>query len=346
MVIDHLVGHSYLHQITLGNFYVTAAEVFVVCAGLALGIRSKARWNAGGWRTVLPPILRRGAVLYFWSVALMIFIGGLNRLLPGSGRPIFDAPHASWGSLIGPSVTLQLAPPILDILPLYLGLLLLTPCLVVLLARGWWWQALVLSLVVWWFNWNEPYALSVPSADRGGRAYFPLASWQVLFVTGFVVAWCRGKFEQALRWTPRLGWVTSLSVITAALSWASVHDSTLWTWPIESAERLSWLAATDRSLLGPVRLIAVAAFLPLLLWVLQTLSRSFSGKWLTLCLLPLGQNALYAYIAHVPIVLLWTAVIAPHLGQRAWLASLGQMMGVATVWWFIQRRIGFRHLPL
>lgn len=326
--------------------YVTAAEVFVVCAGLAIGLRSKHRWSTGGWRKLLPPLAKRAFVLYLWSVFLLIGIGALNKFSPGLGQPIFTAPHASWASLIFPSLSLNLAPPILDILPLYLNFLFLVPMLVLLLTRDGWGLIILISAVAWWLNWVEPYSLSWPPADRGGRTYFSLASWQILFVSGFLIAWFQKRLRAWWFWTPSYSWLIGLGIITAGLSWAAVQDSTLWAWPLESPERESWLAATDRSLLGPIRLIAVAAFLPLLLRGMQTIATTPSLIHLRRVLLTLGQQSLYAYVTHIPMVIFWTVLIAPHLKGRAWLASLGQLAAVFTLWWMAKHRIGFRHLPL
>ncbi|MEB3329659.1 MAG: OpgC domain-containing protein [Candidatus Sericytochromatia bacterium] len=343
MVVDHLVGHSWLHQATLGTLYVTAAEGFVFCSGLALGHRCRQRHAKGGMWAVTASAWRRALLLWGCATVLLVAVGTLAWCCPGAGRPIFDQAPPLPQLWVG-AATLQLAPPLLDILPMYVGFLALTPALAALAARNAWLLALGLSVLAWGLNWVDPYSLSSAPLDRDGRTYFPLASWQVIFVPAFLAGWHRARLARAWAWVPPAGWVLSGGLITGALAVAAAHDAQLGAWPLASPERASWLAATDRSLLGPLRLLAVAAFFPLA-WRGLDLGGDRLARWLGPLVLPLGRHALYAYVMHLPLVLAWTAWVAPRLGGQAWLATLGQLTVVAALVVMVRRRWLFDWVP-
>ena len=344
MVVNHLVGASWIHAVTLGRYYVTAAEGFVFCSGLVLGMLSRRRVEAGGVAEVARKALRRAGTLYVAAVALIAGLGTLALVAPGWARPAFDAAPGTFSEILGAAATFRLAPPIVDILPMYVLFLLLTPALAAALARGWWLPVVLGSAGVWAVNWLDPYALSAAPLDRGGRPYFAVASWQLLFVVTFAAGWHREGFARAWSWVPRIGWVIGLGGITLGLAVMAQFDPTLGAWPLLSPERESWRAATDRSLLGPVRLIAVAALFPLMLMAIakawHPLARTIGPL-----LLPLGRHSLYVYLMHVPIVVLWTVAIAPRLGGNLFVATLGQAGVVALLWWMVRARFLFRWVP-
>lgn len=345
MVVNHLVGASWIHAVTLGRYYVTAAEGFVFCSALVLGHLARKRMAAGGLAEVARKALARAATLYLAAVALIVGLGLLATVAPGWARPAFDAaPTGGLGGLLAAATTFRLQPPIIDILPMYVLFMLLVPALAAALARGLWPVVVAASVATWAFNWLDPYALSAAPLDRGGRPYFAFASWQVLFVVTFAAAWHREGFERAWAWVPRSGWAIGLGAITLGLLAVAQFDPTLGDWPLRSPERESWLAATDRSLLGPVRLMAVAALLPLLLMAIRAAYRPLVAT-LGPLLLPLGRHSLYVYLVHVPIVVLWTVVVAPRLGGNAFVATLGQAGVVALLWWLVRRRAGFAWIP-
>ncbi len=344
MVVNHLVGASYIHAVTLGRYYVTAAEGFVFCSALVLGTISRQRLEAGGIGVVARKSLTRAWTLYVAAVALIAGLGLLALVAPGWARPAFEAAPGGWREILVAAATFKLAPPIVDILPMYVLFLLLAPVLSAALARGWWLAVVLASAGFWAFNWLDPYALSAAPLDRGGRPYFAFASWQFLFVATFAAGWHREAFARAWSWVPRAGWVIGLGGITLGLAALAQYDATLGAWPALSPERESWLAATDRSLLGPVRLIAVAALFPLLLMAIEKAWRPLAGAVGPL-LLPLGRHSLYVYLMHVPIVVLWTVIVAPRLGGNAFIATLGQAGVVALLWWMVRHRILFRWVP-
>lgn len=343
MVADHLVGASWIHDVTMGRFYASAAEAFVVCSGLVLGMIVRRRVAADGLRATSLRLLARARTLYAAAVTLVVGLGALAIAFPGAARPCFETAPASLGTLIAAALTFRLAPPIIDVLPLYVLLLLVTPALAWALARGRWLPALALSLGLWALNWLEPYALSGVPLDRG-RPFFAFASWQLLYACAFILGWHREAVTRWLSRTPRAGNAVVLGVISLGLAFVAMQDGTLGGWAALGTDRESWYAATDRSLLGPVRLLAVAALFPLIAlavdWGWKPLSR-----WAGPVFLPLGRHALYVYLLHVPLVVAWTALAYPLIGQNAFLGAVGQVAVLALLWVAVKKRFLFRLVP-
>ena len=78
MICDHVAGISWLSPLTGANRFVTsAAEGFVLLAGLVIGLVYGPRIARSGWIAVADPILRRAAVLYGVTVGLTLLFVGL-----------------------------------------------------------------------------------------------------------------------------------------------------------------------------------------------------------------------------------------------------------------------------
>src|ERR671939_1390068 len=78
-----------------------------------------------------------------------------------------------------------------DILAMYTLLLLVAPLVLLLLSVGEWYWVLVPSWLIWLAYQVYPEEASIPWYIRHGEN-FPLAAWQVLFVTGHVLGFYRG----------------------------------------------------------------------------------------------------------------------------------------------------------
>lgn len=343
MVIDHLVGDSWLHALTLYRFYATAAEGFVVCSGFVLGMLSRRRCEQSSERHAIVKALKRAGTLYVTAVMLLLGVGLLATIAPALTRPCFDVSPGSPLQVVMAALTLNLAPPIIDVLPLYVSCLLLTPALIICMRRGLWLPMLVVSVAVWAVNWSDPYTLAGAPLDRG-RPYFAFASWQLLFVASFAAGWGRTALQRACAWAPRAGWAFTATGITLVLAVAAAYDAQMGAWPAAMPDRESWLAATDRSLLGPVRLVAITALFPLIYGIIDAAWRPLSRN-LGRFVLPLGRHALYVYILHVPLVIAWTGIVAPNLGGNALIATLGQAGVVALLWYAVHKRFLFGWLP-
>src|SRR4029078_11477825 len=86
-----------------------------------------------------------------------------------------------------------------DILAMYTLLVLVAPFVLLLLSVGEWYWVLGISWL-WWLAYQfYPEEASFPWYIRHGEN-FPIAAWQVLFVTGYVLGFYR---EAIRRWARR-----------------------------------------------------------------------------------------------------------------------------------------------
>ncbi len=343
MVVDHVGGKSWLHAITGGNqFFVSAAEVFVFISGLTVGLVYGARmWRDGLWPTV-QKLLLRSWTLYTLAVWL--------ALATAFAAALFDLPRGVILStdparFIIDVLTLQRTFYLVDVMLFYAFAMLCAPLALIFLRKGLWWLLALLSIGLWAAYQFWPTQLQLPwlIADN---PVFNFAAWQILFFLPMILGYERQRISQWFaqfvipRFMPAALFLF-LAGTFAALVYVHVTNGVIFARYVPGGDTAAWLDRWfDKSALPLPRLIAfglVFGFLWLLVshcWV--PLSRALS--WF---LLPLGQGALYAYSAHLFVLVglqlfvlhTWgrgreTGYAAPH---AAWNAVL-QLAGVGTVW--------------
>jgi enterochelin esterase-like enzyme len=199
--------------------------------------------------------------------------------------------------------------------------MLLTPLALGLLARGRWWLLALASWGLWAAYQVWPHALQLPW-PIAGNSVFKLASWQVLFFVGLALGHEREWLARRLaaRWprSPlRDGWLAPLALLLGALIWVHATNGAAFDPYAPGGSMAAVLDAWfDKSALPPARLAACAVVFTFA-WALVTRLwrplRATTGG----VLLPLGQGALYAYAAHLFLV------VAVHLAV-VWVWGSGE----------------------
>jgi len=342
MVSNHLAAGSYLNAITQGHAYASAAEAFVFLSGLVLGRVSHARAQRLGAKEAGRKLLGRAFTLYKTGLVLTLTAGFFALLLPGVTAPLFEAAPGPWWRLTVAALTFHLAPPIVDVLQLYVLCLLLSPLVLLLLCRGLWAPLLTASFGAWLLQQLHPYALSVDVLDRG-HPFFVFSAWQLLYVVAFVCGYHHKVLQAGWDQTPAVprtlffAGLLAVSLVLAHLDLQRGLFPATFTW------KLRWNLWTDRSTLGPIRLLTLLGLFP-------TVYQAVHVAWKPLykavgpALLSLGQHSLYVYVAHVPLVVLWN-----HLGewpfQHALAATVGQLAVLALLWFMIKKQVLFKIIP-
>ena len=106
------------------------------CLGFVWGFVTLQRIDKIGLNSAMQKLLERAKVLYFTSFILIAGLGLLSIVAPGMTRPSFDRAPGEWWQILLAAATLHLAPPIVDILQLYVLCLLASPGIFWLLRRG------------------------------------------------------------------------------------------------------------------------------------------------------------------------------------------------------------------
>ena len=342
MVVNHLESHSYFNNVTQGHIYASAAEGFVFLSGFVLGMVTLKRIDREGLRIAMRKLLSRSRTLYFTSFFLMVSLGLLSLIAPGSTRPSFDQAPGSWWQIILAAATFHLAPPVIDILQLYVLLLLISPVIFWMLRRDLWLPTLAISWSLWAIQQAHPHSFSFHPIDRE-YPYFTFATWQLLYVNGLLLGYYRTNVGKIWQRIPKLPFLLAMGAIVLASIWAAQQDMQLGIWPSNVSDRAVWLRFTDRSINGPIRLINLFALFSLMFALVDAFWQPLY-KSLGKLLVPLGQNSLYVYVLHVPVTVLWFLV--PGLVQGSTeLTTLLQAIAIAIFWLMIKYQVLFKIIP-
>lgn len=302
-------GAACLSRWTLRNWGPSdAAELFILLSGLAVGRSCSARLERERFSATLRHAWRRTFTLYLGLIFTAATMYGLARglgvqhvsQLAASGQPVGTWPQVLWWF-----ATLRGAPPVLQILGVYLCVLPLAPYVVAWLKRSFW-PPLIVSAVVYtavqWLWWRA----SRRPEPSGNGWYFQPGGWQLLYCLGLAagVAWQRsaGNADASEGSRPRIR-TYFISICAAAVmiagwwlrpEWTAASES--WLHELQHAISNVWIRLVNKPTLGPLRLLhALAA--AYLLWRLLPERWSFH---LPLSLVPVaacGQRSLVVYCA-------------------------------------------------
>jgi OpgC protein len=348
MVVDHFGGDSWLYAITGGNrFYVSAAEGFIFISGFVMGQAYRSKRDRSGLPAAMAEALRRARTLYLATVTLTIIFSLLylyTDIALWTGRD-FGLGIDSLQEIVVAAFTLHYTYHGTDILAMYTLLLLVAPLILLLLSIGEWYWVLGISWL-WWLTYQIfPEEASVPWYIRHGEN-FPLAAWQVLFVTGHVL----GFHRQALT-----GWLQRfrrLRVVVVALGVAATLILISLAWGSENGGQFGFFDidpnVLDESFFKvPLRPWRLVAFLSVAIVGYTTATylwvpiRRVLG-WL---MLPLGQAALYSYIVHLVYNLApWLSSLPSAPAEEVFNPVL-QIAVVLLLWALVCKRVLFGIIP-
>ncbi len=350
MLVDHLAGPSALYGLTGGNhFFTSAAEGFVFISGLVVGLAYVGLARREGLGSALRRLLDRAWQLYVLAVGLTIVVLPLSEILglPWAYGVDLSRPEA----LVWSILTLHQTYYLVDVPLLYALLLAVSPLAFVLLSEGRTWVLVALSWTAWAGYQIFPERTGFPW-EIAGNNLFHLAAWQVLFFSGMAIGYHRQRLAGWL--SPRARWpIFVLSgAAFALLILAYVNFDTLQAWlqsmtdtssvaagPSPTSDLEDMLFAKGSVQVGRVLAsAAVFTFLFSVATVAWVPLRAALG-WL---LLPLGQNALYAYSAHIVVAVttgLLSQTLESAVGASAGANAVLQIASIGLIWAAIRLRL-------
>jgi hypothetical protein len=226
------------------------------------------------------------------------------------------------------SVLLLYCPPLLDILPMYVLFLFLSPLLLSLAARiGWRWIVAVSSLI--WllaqFGLRDLVHngivhithLPIPLQESGA---FNLFAWQGVWVAGLWIGARSALGDTPLAHIPR--WVVSISIVSCLLFIGIRHG---WLGPHLTQPALG--IQLDKWQLGWLRVINLVTFTVVVWWMRPVLIKLISIE----PFLTLGKASLRVFCAHIFFVFVGLALLYQDVGDDAGDGSLEQLHGF-TAW--------------
>ncbi|MEJ6396319.1 OpgC family protein [Yoonia sp. 208BN28-4] len=222
----HTPGNFFTSWIPARFGFSDATEIFVFCSGMASAIAFGGSYDRRGWLLGTARVLFRCWQVYWAHICLFMFIVAMLFAINMAGD--FETDYIGQLNLgrfrsdPGPQIvgllTLTYVPNYFDILPMYIGILLMMP-LVMALARVDPILAIIACIGIWFLAQEDilatlgidRIAISLPAEPWSERAWFfnPFA-WQLIFFTGF--AFVRG-------WLPRppVNWALTILALVIVL---------------------------------------------------------------------------------------------------------------------------------
>ena len=302
MTVDHLqyMAFSRLSEHTINFTYqtfgfVAAVEGFVFLSGLVFGlvytpklINDESNFNRVVWR--------RWRLIYYYHLGLLLILATLFSI-PWFAQ-IWSHPWSNiallhtepwWSAATGAVFLYQ--PSYLDILPMYLAFVALSPLVLRMLQRG---RAKLLAAIVIACYlavqiFHPQFVLSASLSNLGFYlGWFELLSWQLLFFGGVWLGFAHKK-NPNFRIPIKRNWIIIAAIIAAPLMWYR-HQFNL---PFGALPYFDDLFR-DRNL-GIIRIINAAALAYLLYSLCHAKPTWLQWKWLR----NLGENSLQVFAFHV-----------------------------------------------
>ena len=340
MIVDHVAGSSPLEILTGGNRFLTsAAEGFVFISGLMTGLVYGRVVERRGTAAGLRKILLRVAALYALTVTLtLLFIVFSERTAMPWAKQIDLASPAAF--LID-VFTFQRTYFLVDVPLLYTLLFLCAPAALALLHRGKGWLVLMVSISLYALYQVFPNRLVLPWPIEGNGP-FNFGAWQVLFFVGMWLGFKQPRLPALDARASRLVLLASgaaMVVLTGVFAWlhlasdqapggstsdaAAAQTARLWVQDI----------LLEKGDLRPGRVFATAVVL-IFFFLLTTRYWGTIKRILGPVLLPLGQNALYAYTVFVCLVgpfALVVPLLDPSIRNGPWLTTVLKILAVGLI---------------
>ena len=309
MTLTHLPTHvnAYSNQI-LG--FVSAAEGFIFLSAVLCGRVFARKLQQEGIRSVWHRLGARAGRLYAYHLLLLgIAFTVIARVAvhtkQASLQGLLDFYLAHRTDGIVASILLIYRPPLLDILPMYILFLLLTPA-VLWAGQRWGWRTILsLSLLLWTtaqFGLRSVvYAafvhLTHSDIPLSALGAFDMYAWQLLWIVGL---WVGNGRPPILRVSPHPKLALATSGLIAACLLIVRH--THW-WDVWNAA--PWAPLIDKWHLGPLRILNFTA-LVILFAAVQPATVKWLGRGPAVLL---GRASLEVFCAHLLICFAALAVV-------------------------------------
>ncbi len=213
---------------------------------------------------------------------------------------------------IAGSLLLIYCPPLLDILPMYVIFLLITPWLLILAARRGWSMILSISGLVWLLaqfglrTWVHNIVvhlthLQIPLQETGS---FNLFAWQFVWISGLWIGAASARGPLPFARLPRFVYPVSAVI---CLFFIGVRHN--WLGPHLTQQTLG--LQLDKWQIGGLRLLNLVAFSCILYWLRRPVTRLV----LIEPFLTLGKASLEVFCAHIVFVFVGLALLYGEVSQ-------------------------------
>jgi hypothetical protein len=307
MTLTHLpTKASVISNQTFG--FVSDAEGFIFLAAFLVGQIEQRTDQRCGESCVLRDVLRRTCRIYFYQCALLaiaftVVAEVALRFHRLALEDLLSFYLQSPKQALIAAALLEYRPSLMDILPMYIVFMLLTPIVRKIARSLGWGTVLVVSFIVWagaqfglraWvYNHTDFFGLHVPESSTGA---FDLYGWQLLWMIGLALGSIHAESlsaapSNAADSDSRMpGWLVRLScVVAVAFLVLRYAPDNHW------VDAELYASLTDKWHLGAARLIDFAAIALLLV----RFGDQIAGLPLFKPLASLGQASIQVFSVHV-----------------------------------------------
>jgi hypothetical protein len=310
--------------------FVSAAEGFVFISALLVG-RIYMRDSIDNATGVRVKLWKRSLQIYTYHLVMLTLVftvaaayalhthkAALNNLL----NFYFAHPVVA---IVG-SVLLVYCPPLLDILPMYVMFLFLSPLLLSVARRYGWTKILAVSALIWLlaqFGLRDVVHnfvvqithLKIPLQETGA---FNLFAWQAVWVAGMWIGASSAMEANPLNKIP--GWAVGISAV-ACLFFIGVRHG--WLGPYLTQPALG--IQLDKWQLGWLRIINLVTFTVVVYWMRPLLVRLIAIE----PFLTLGKASLRVFCAHLFFVFVGLALLYQDVDDDT--GQLEQLHGLTAI---------------
>ncbi|MBX0329061.1 OpgC domain-containing protein [Oscillochloris sp. ZM17-4] len=327
MIMVHIPGLYPLRIVWIASEYILGAEAFILLAGMLSGLSGLAHIEQGHFGLAVRRNLLRAFKMYVLLVVLTGMVAVLGGLAGLAWAPPIDQIQPAvliWQVLMIDSPHYYMT----DVLLLYTILTLATPVFLWLLKRNLWWVLLAGSWGLWLGHQLAPQIFD------GSMVYveFHPSCWQIYYVHGIVLGYYLMRIRDWLNWR-RISMIGSMAVVGVMLVGVLFVANLLYFVPPAIENSGDFFSKFD---VRPGRLLLALITFPGA-WVITTrywqpLYRATG--WL---FLPLGQHALIAYIAHLPLIVVFQALVnmLPGFFGQVWVNRFFPIVPPLLAWLII-----------
>jgi hypothetical protein len=323
MTLTHLPTH--LSDLVNEPFgFVSSAEGFVFLSALLVA-RLHIRQAAVAGAALRTKLWKRALRIYGYHLILLAFAFTMVAVFAVMAHRLalinllnFYLAHP-FSAIVG-SLLLIYCPPLLDILPMYVIFLLITPFLLGIAAHRGWKGILLASGSVWLLAqfglraWVHDVVihvttLQIPLQDTGS---FNLFAWQMVWVSGLCIGATSIQEDRFFRRPPRF--VYQFSALICVFFIGVRHN-----WFGEHLTEQTLGMQLDKWQIGPLRLVNLIAFAYVIYWSRKQLTRLF----LIEPFIMLGKASLQVFCAHLAFVFVGLALLYGTVSQLHGLHAVG-----------------------
>lgn len=306
MTFSHLSEGTIADKISHPAPWVDGASGFVLMSGLVLGMVQPGRIARSGLIGAEIKLLKRAGLLYIAHVLTVLLALIAGHFAPAVKWFPRTQDHGGLLRTLADILLLQVNPPDIDILSLYVILLLFAAGATALLAIRRTWIVGMVSAALYVIASLYPSAFTLPTGN-GQLSKFNWGAWQILFLSALIVGWYWKEKNLRAVLNSRKTFIIG-ALVWAGVTLGGVAFARLGVIPALKPTAYDWYY--NKSDLGFARLVISWSAFVTLYGLLTALLKRLNLSWLA-PIESIGRRSLASFIV-LTVITVMVPVIAGH----------------------------------